>query len=133
MGLTNSESLAETAYGFLRADLFGDKINKKDARDGIRFLNSRFLPAWPKNKKVPPEHQPRIFHLTDLDSKSRLRTFTGESVIGAAAKMTHSREAARALLVLGRLTGTPVTHAEHHCHEMRETALGVALKGLALF
>ncbi len=133
MTLTNGDSLAQTTDNVLQADFFGDKIGKKDARAAIEFLNSRYLPAWPKNKKVPPEQQPHIFRLTDSDKASRLHSFMGEAVSGAAARMTHSREAARALLVLGKLTGTPVPNAEAHCREMRVTALVLPARGLALF
>ncbi len=122
MNLTNFDSLAETTDNIIRATFFGEKIAKRDANEAIRLLTSRYLPAWPKNKKIPPEKQPHMFRLTDSDFQGRLRTFTGESVQGAAAQMIHSREAARALVVLGDLTGKPVTEAKKHCAETLLTA-----------
>jgi hypothetical protein len=133
MSLTNDTSLAKTTDNINRADFFGDKITKRDANEAIRMIASRYLPAWPKNKKIPPEAQPRIFQLTESDVRGRLQTFTGEPVQNAAARMIHSREAARALVVLGDLTGKRVPQADNHCAATRHTAKELPARGKTLF
>lgn len=133
MSLTNDDSLAETTDNISRADFFGDEIAKRDANQAIRMIDSRYVPAWPKNKKIPAAEQPRIFRLTDSDFQGRLRTFTGETVQNAAAIMIHSREAARALVILGDLTGKPVPEADEHRATTLRTARGLRARGHALF
>ncbi len=54
-------------------------------------------------------------HLTDEDRRAKLRSFTGEPVQNASMRMIYSREAARALFVLSKVTGEPVAEAGEHC------------------
>lgn len=132
MNLTDTNSLVKTTDAVIRADFFGDKITKRDAVQATRFLESRWLPiGFPRD--VPPEQQTHIFLMTDVDRKSKLKNFAGEPIDNAAARMSYSRETARALIVLGKLTGNQANTAQQHCADMRQTALGLPEKGQALF
>ncbi len=114
-------SLARVVDDVNHADFFGHSINKKDAWDASRWIQSRFrqnIPAKIRAAKNPDPRWaaiPKTFVLTDEDRKSKLRAFTGEPVQNASMRMIYSREAARALFVLSRVTSEPVPEADEQC------------------
>lgn len=61
------------------------------------------------------------------------RTFTGERITGASMKMSHSREAARAMLLLGPLVDDGVDEAKRHCEDTQAKATDLQALGLQLF
>lgn len=139
MKLTDERSLARSARNVNEAHFLGRDIDKSDARAAIDWIRSRYWQDIPERIRQSAKPDPRwaaipkSFNLTDDDRRAGPRTITGEPVANASMRMVHSREAARAMLILGDLTGEPVSEAEELCASVRHTADHLEAKGLELF
>jgi hypothetical protein len=139
MDVLDSTSLAKVTEKVNHAHFFGDKIDKTEAEKAITWITSRYGRVLPASVQAQANPDPRwaavppIFHLTETDLKSPVHTFTGEPLKNASMRMIHSREAARALLILSEVTGTPVPEAKEHCVGTGYVANSCADRGLALF
>lgn len=139
MQIMDPTSLAKVSENVNHAHFFGEKIGKSEARDATKWISGRFqqnLPARVRAQANPDPKWakvPKSFVLTKSDLATRLHTFTGEPVKGASMRAIHSREAARALLILSEVTGKPVPEAEEHCRIVRATVDGLEERGKTLF
>lgn len=115
-------SLAEVTDSVNQAHFFGEKIGKREAGQAIDWLTSCYRQDLPKSilesKRPNPKWaaMPKSFALTEEDRASKLKAFTGEPVQNASMRAIYSRETARALLILSKLTGRDVPEAETHSH-----------------
>ena len=102
-----------------RAYFFKEKIMKKDARSATKMIEERYrqdLPAkiLAMENPDPKWERVRFFVLSDEEKKQKQRTFTGEPHKGASMRAVQSREAARALIILGSITGKTSDQATEH-------------------
>ena len=139
MGLIDADSLAKTAENVNHAYLFDQKITKADARDTAKWITARYgqdIPERIRNAAKPNPRWatiPKSFSLTDADRRAKPKTFTGEPIANASLRTVHSREATRALFILGKVTGGPAPEALELCGTVRETASRLKEQGQALF
>lgn len=139
MSFVDSGSLANTADQVNRAHFFGEKITKRDAKEASKWIVSRYWQAIPeriRNSATPDPRWaaiPKIFNLTDADRRKKPKTFTGEALANASLRMVHSREATRALFILGTVLGEPAPEALSHCESVRGTADHLKEHGASLF
>ena len=107
MGLVDFESLAKTAENVNHAYLFDQKITRSDARETAKWITARYcqdIPERIRNAAKPDPRWftvPKSFNLTHADRQSKPKTSTGETITNASFRMVHSREATRALFILG--------------------------------
>ncbi len=139
MTILDSSSLAKTSENVNHAHFFGEKIGKSEARDAIKWISGRHMQLLPPSVQAQANPDPKwaqvpeSFVLTKSDFATRLHTFTGEPVKGASMRAIHSREAARALIILSEVTGKRVPEAEEHCRLVRFTADHLEERKLGLF
>lgn len=139
MSFVDSGSLAKTADQVNHAHFFGEKITKQDAREASKWIVSRYwqdIPDRIRNSAKPNPRWasvPKSFNLTDAERRKKPKTFTGESLASASLRMVHSREATRALFILGEVIGEPPSEALSLCESVRDTANHLKEVGTPLF
>ena len=139
MSFVDSGSLARTADQVNHAHFFGEKITKRDAREASKWIVSRYWQAIPERIRNSAKPNPRwasvpkSFNLTDVERRKKPRTFTGEALANASLRMVHSREAARALFILGAVLDEHPSEAFSLCESVRDTANHLKEHGTPLF
>src|SRR5262245_20341572 len=139
MSFVDSGSLAKTVDQINHAHFFGEKITKQDAREASKWIVSRYWQAIPERirSSATPDPRwaavPKSFNLTDAERRTKPKTFTGEALADASLRMVHSREAARALFILGTVLGGPASEALSLCESVRATADELKEHGTPLY
>jgi hypothetical protein len=139
VALIDADSLAKTAENVNHAHLFDQKITKADARETVKWITARYAQDTPERIRNSAKPNPRwakvpkSFNLTDADRRAKPKTFTGEPIANASLRTVHSREATRALFILGKVTGGPAPEALELCGTVHETASRLKAQGQALF
>ena len=128
MRLLDPHGLAATVARIEDARLFGGKISKADAAAASQWIVGRYwqdIPEAIRNAAKPNPRWaaiPKSFNLTDAERRQKPRTFTGEALANAALRAVHSREAARALFILGEVLGKTAPEALDLCGSVRDNA-----------
>jgi len=139
MSFVDADSLAATVDRVNHAHLFREKITQRDAREASAWIRSRYWQAIPERIRDSAKPNPRwafvpeSFNLTDAERRTKPCTFTGEPLANAALRMVHSREAARALYILGAVLGETPAEALTLCKSVRDTADHLEEHGTRLF
>jgi hypothetical protein len=139
VSLVDSSSLANTADRINHAHFFGEKITKQDAREASRWIVSRYsqdIPERIRNSAKPDPRWasiPKSFNLTAAERRKKPKTFTGEPLANASLRAVHSREATRALFILGAVLGEPSSEALSLCESVRDTANHLKTHGTPLY
>ena len=132
-------SLPRISDSVNRAHFFNEKITKKEAQSATKLIEERYhqdLPAKILAMKNPDPKWaavPRSFALSNDEKKQKQKTFTGEPQTGASMRAVQSREAARALTILGDITGEASMQATEHKNGVRLVAETLRNSKLPLF
>ncbi|MEM7362445.1 MAG: hypothetical protein AAF525_00345 [Pseudomonadota bacterium] len=139
MTLIIPDSLAGTVNSVNHADWFHQKITKRDAREAETFLRSRYFQNIPQKIREAKNPNPRwalvpkLFNLFDDEARAKPKSITGEPLANASMRMIHSRETARALYVLGEITGNDTSEADELSTTVRLSGGGIMAKKLPFF
>ncbi len=111
-----------------RAHFFGEQIKKRDSRQAITYIERRYRQDLPARILAMANPDPKwaalplSFSLDNDEKLQKLPTFTGERQQGASMRAVQSREAARALLIVGEITGKSSEVAAAHIRDVRTVA-----------
>ena len=138
-GTRREIGLAETVAQVSHAHFFGEILTQQEAKAAKRLIVSRYGQDIPDaiRKAAKPHPRwasiPKSFNLTEEERRRNPTTFTGEPLANASLRMVHSREAARALFIVGAILGDTPPEALTLCDSVRETATGLKKQGTPLF
>jgi hypothetical protein len=121
LDLSSLPGISDSVNG---AHFFKEKITKTDARSATRMIEERYRHDLPVKILEMENPDPkwaavaRSFALSNEEKKLKQKTFTGEPQTGASMRAVQSREAARALIILGAITGKTSEQATEHNNGM---------------